>query len=98
MQPKILGSILAVFVLAISFAVSYGQQRVEICETGNCPVMVEMPQAKIDSVVEVVNGQLPAFPVETRYVQSQRTTTTRTGLLQRLFRPLSRLRGLSCRR
>lgn len=99
MRPKVLGSVVALFVIALCFAVSYGQQRVQICEGSQCDI-VELPQAKVDPPFgeQIIYQEVPAFPNEVRYVQSQRTTQTRSGLLQRVFRPLRGLRGLCCRR
>lgn len=95
--PKVVGSILALFVVALCFAVSYGQQRIQVCEGGQCRI-VELPQAKVDPPFEeqIIYEQVPSFPSEVRYVQSQsRTSSQRTGFLARVFRPLKVFR---CRR
>lgn len=96
MVPKTVGSIVALFVLAICFAACYGQQQVRICENGVCRI-VEVPQAKIEAPIEAPAVSTPAFPtmVYREATHAPRTTTNRQGLFQRLG---SRLRGLGCRR
>ena len=95
--PKVLGSILALFVIALCFAVSYGQQRIQVCENGQCRIVELQPQAKVDPPIdqEIYFEPVPSFPSETRWTQTQRNTSQRTGFFQRLFRPL---RALRCRR
>lgn len=96
MLPRVLGSVVALFTLAICFASCYGQQQVKICEGGQCRI-VQLPQAKVDPPVEIVVEDVPAFPQQTatRFV-SQRTTTNRQGLFGRA-RLFQRLKGICCR-
>lgn len=96
MFPKALGSIVALFVVALCFAACYGQQQIRVCENGVCRI-VQLPQAKVDPPFEVPYQEVPAAPSEVYYEASSapRTNTTRQGLFKRLG---SRLRELCCRR
>lgn len=95
MIPKALGSIVALFVVALCFAACYGQQQIRVCENGVCRI-VQLPQAKVDPPIEVPVDNAPAFPTVTYYETSApRTMTTRQGLFKRLGQ---RLRGLCCGR
>jgi hypothetical protein len=97
MVPKTVGSIVALFVVAICFAACYGQQQIRVCEDGECPI-VQLPAARVDPPAEVIVSNVPAFPQVTYYeTASPRTMTTRQGLFGRV-RLFQRLKGICCRR